>query len=427
MCKLEYYGNCDEETKDNEYCIFHKPDKNVDEAKEFYEKFLKRFKHKKEKIIDERLGNEIERERLVFEGEVNCRGYVFPENTEYSPIIPEYIEFPFYRAVFKRRADFEGATFEGDAYFERATFENDAMSIRTTFKGNAWFKGTTFKGDAWFEGATFKEYADFSRATFKWDAGFVGVVFEADAMFKGVTFGGDVWFEEAIFKGDTEFIEVTFGEDADFTKKKDDEKYKFYDELSFSGAEFRKIDIDIPSEWFKLPEAEAEACGVQRISYDKEGKKDDVDRMFLRERRSLRKARIMKAKEEEKEKKKNKFQGIKSKLKKKVELIKAYASSLMEYLLADLSCEYGTNWKRPVFLWIFFVLILFPIIYGLTNGVEVNSLFDYFYFSIVTATTIGYGDLHPIGIGKVFACVEAIFGTFMWAAFIAIFARKYMR
>ena len=81
MCKFERYGNCDEETKDQEYCIFHKPNKSEEEAREFYEKFLKKFKPKKEKIWDE--FEEEEKERLVFEegnymGKIDCSGYVFP-------------------------------------------------------------------------------------------------------------------------------------------------------------------------------------------------------------------------------------------------------------------------------------------------------------------------------------------------------------
>jgi len=36
----------------------------------------------------------------------------------------------------------------------------------------------------------------------------------------------------------------------------------------------------------------------------------------------------------------------------------------------------------------------------------------------VTVTTLGYGDFHPIGIGKIFASMEAI--SFMWAVYIAV-------
>jgi hypothetical protein len=44
------------------------------------------------------------------------------------------------------------------------------------------------------------------------------------------------------------------------------------------------------------------------------------------------------------------------------------------------------------------------------------------------AATPGYGGYKPVpGFYQNLASFEAIFGTFMWAAFIATFARKYMR
>ncbi|MFA4668618.1 ion channel [Pyrococcus kukulkanii] len=101
---------------------------------------------------------------------------------------------------------------------------------------------------------------------------------------------------------------------------------------------------------------------------------------------------------------------------------------LFEFFFADLTCKYGTDWKRPVFLWLTLVIFGFPVLYALTSSVTpINSSFDYMYFSIVTATTLGYGDLHPVGVGKVIASIEAIFGMFMWAVFLTVFARKYMR
>jgi hypothetical protein len=54
--------------------------------------------------------------------------------------------------------------------------------------------------------------------------------------------------------------------------------------------------------------------------------------------------------------------------------------------------------------------------------------YEYFYFSIVTAATPGYAGYTPAsGLYTLIAGAEAIFGTFMWAAFIATFARKWQR
>ena len=506
MCKLEEYGNCDEETREQEYCIFHKPDKNEIEAREFYKKFLERFRHRSEKVkIEESLGEKVII-RFVFEKDVNCAGYHFPE-------IPKDSNFSFEYAVFKGNAWFGGVTFKGNASFKGTVFEKYAEFDEATFEKNvnfggaifnnrAWFRCATFKGSAnfWksifkhralfskvtFEedvifDATFEGYADFEGTTFKKRALFDETTFEGDAKFTEATFEGDLTFNNATFKRKTYFNSAEFKRNASFSETtfkgytsffgatfkgktqfraifegfavfgnstfEEDVSFdgtifqhlaifigRFYGRLNLSNTEFRRgVNIVVISEWFKLPEAEAEACRIKRISYEREGKKDDADRMFVRERRALRRAKIWQAKEQL-----GKLSGIKSKLKAIFELLKVWLISGFEYVIADFTCHYGTNWKRPVFLWLFTVLIFVPFVYSCLNGclhlnvvkgdsIEVKSLLDYIYFSIVTATTLGYGDFHPVGIGKAIASLEAIFGTFMWAVFLVVFSRKFMR
>ncbi len=121
----------------------------------------------------------------------------------------------------------------------------------------------------------------------------------------------------------------------------------------------------------------------------------------------------------------------------KLKAISTSLSAILEIILADLTCEYGTNWKRPILLWFLFVLVVFPLVYYVLPffGIETVSEMEnksldfpsYLYFSIVTATTLGYGDFHPVGIGRIFASLEALTGMLMWAIFLVVFARKYMR
>lgn len=103
-----------------------------------------------------------------------------------------------------------------------------------------------------------------------------------------------------------------------------------------------------------------------------------------------------------------------------------------DYIIEKL-CKYGTDW-RPIFIWWFAIIFLFAITYFCTGGLNyagtkqtVTYFWDTVYFSIITITTLGYGDIYPTGITKIFAGSEAIIGTFFWALFIMVVGRKYMR
>lgn len=50
-----------------------------------------------------------------------------------------------------------------------------------------------------------------------------------------------------------------------------------------------------------------------------------------------------------------------------------------------------------------------------------------FYFSVVTFTTVGYGDITPIGLSKLIAMFEAFGGVFIIPVFIIGLSRKYLR
>ena len=127
---------------------------------------------------------------------------------------------------------------------------------------------------------------------------------------------------------------------------------------------------------------------------------------------------------------------LKDSLNKAFEKIKAIFELIgvfVEWLLADVTCKYGTDWKRPIYLWlgvVFFCTVLFWIGNGIVRVDEsaASSFLESLYFSIVTITTLGYGDYRPKpGCFQFLAGFEATFGMFMWAIFIAVFARKYMR
>ncbi|WP_338470577.1 ion channel [Niallia sp. XMNu-256] len=90
------------------------------------------------------------------------------------------------------------------------------------------------------------------------------------------------------------------------------------------------------------------------------------------------------------------------------------------------------------FLYLAFVYITILIGFGLiyilleTKGYEVmveayplptESFFErletYIYFSAVTLFSVGYGDIAPIGVGRMIAMIEALIGYTIPAAFVA--------
>ncbi|WP_167885164.1 MULTISPECIES: potassium channel family protein [unclassified Thermococcus] len=197
-------------------------------------------------------------------------------------------------------------------------------------------------------------------------------------------------------------------------------KVRFYSDITWNLTVLPNLVAELDVEGFILleechfnnPYIEEIFYRLARTSWEKNGDKDKADEYYYKEMVAKRKQRMMAYR----------------KGRKKILLIEPY----VEWLLADLTCKYGTTWKRPIVIWIITVNVVFPIIFYLTksvegSGVPLKSFLDYVYFSIVTATTLGYGDLHPIGIGRILASSEAIFGMFMWAVLLTVFARKYMR
>ena len=70
-----------------------------------------------------------------------------------------------------------------------------------------------------------------------------------------------------------------------------------------------------------------------------------------------------------------------------------------------------------------------PIIFDM-NASWWNNLVAYgncLYFSIITYTTVGFGDITPMSAAKPLAALEAMSGNFMMALFVVVFVRKLAR
>ncbi len=110
--------------------------------------------------------------------------------------------------------------------------------------------------------------------------------------------------------------------------------------------------------------------------------------------------------------------------------------------LVDLTCGYGENPVR-VILFSLSIIFSFALVYflfgirGPEHKIQYNPhisvfsniyfLLETLYFSVVTFTTLGYGDISPIGITRFFATFEAFIGSFSLALFVVVFVKKMTR
>jgi len=108
----------------------------------------------------------------------------------------------------------------------------------------------------------------------------------------------------------------------------------------------------------------------------------------------------------------------------------------------DFLCGYGEKPIRvTVFSWL--VIILFTVIYFFTGVVSdgesiqynlnvglhenIQAMLTCLYYSVVTFTTLGYGDIVPMGLSRFWAATEALIGSFTLAVFVVVFVKKMTR
>ena len=83
-----------------------------------------------------------------------------------------------------------------------------------------------------------------------------------------------------------------------------------------------------------------------------------------------------------------------------------------------------------IVIWYIGFIIFFGIVYCLfldqpfADKVD-NSCVNSLYFSAITMTTIGYGDIEPVGYTRIWAAIEGILGVFLGGAFLVALTRRY--
>jgi len=295
------------------------------------------------------------------------------ENRPRTPISADWI---LKRIQDEKEVRLRNAIIEGDIDLDKLDLPTESIEQTELRKKMAWAEDVKIvQSSIKITNSTIQGRLDFSDLTFKRDTRFDGVTFSEGAGFKEATFSGDTGFKEATFKREAEF----------------------------DGSKFEGDVLTFRNATFILAQSQEKACRKAKNVLEKNGDREEAGYHFYREMEGKRKQ-------------------------------KPWYLRYPEYVFIQLIFGYGVHPLRLWACWIGFV-VLFAVVYWFGHGIDAvasqlqgdATLKDYIWFSIATAVTPGYAGYKPTTDFKLVAGLEAIFGTFMWASFIATFARKYMR
>ena len=119
--------------------------------------------------------------------------------------------------------------------------------------------------------------------------------------------------------------------------------------------------------------------------------------------------------------------------------MRPFSGEWMWSKLVDMLCGYGESSARIISFSLSVIVISAAfyffigvhdsngmLIFNAQNSVEKNVLYflECLYFSVITFTTTGYGDISPVGISRLIAAIEAFIGAFAISLFVVVFMRK---
>ena len=358
--------------------------------------------------------------------------------------------------VFADVADFTGASFMREVDYTGVQFARNSIFDRSVFRELAWFRNVCFG-----------QYASFLEARFHGRVIVEEATFAGRANFSGCEFGEDVLFRHTQFARDAFFLESKFAKGGEFGDAKIDGLVNFGSaeverDLSFNGAQFGdegRLDLThvrlSPGAHIELTMDGLKNRGRPLLRSEDSQQQADLDSAAVQYTMLRDNFRALPTRTDEEE-------------------------DLCHYRAMDLRRR-ASDWRWPVrFLdWFFFkscwgygvyplrivltvaaVILGFGGIYQLGAGQETmkgycatpfdapsageshtnappsgggveseecDTEFHPLYFSVITFTTIGYGDYAPRGWVRWVAGAEGFLGLFLMAVFTVSFARKFIR
>jgi len=392
----------------------------------------------------------------VFHSDVNLRNASFSGPTNFA------------EARFPELVELHGTTFEDKVIFDDVHFRGPAHITGARFGGEALFRGTIFGDEALFEDTALGPLTKFDHARFVGDTRFDRVTVEGELYFGYAEFDKYSFFIEVVCEGQANFSFAEFRNYADFTRSTWNdmnmtdvifEKRGCFDGAvlkagTFEDAELRHVtfrDVDLSNVFTtgaSLEEAYMAEARWGQLERGPLGKKVVVKEETIAEEEGTRDSikRAEAAHRNLKESYKNEgdysmagefFIREMDLRTRALKMDKEY-SGFMASKLVSVLCGYGERPARVIFWWLAFVFI-FAVIYfsgqliapagpGKIEYDTWNGFLTCLYFSVVTFTTLGFGDIQPsTDAGRAVAGVEAFTGAFMIALFVLVLGRKMIR
>ncbi len=312
---------------------------------------------------------------------------------------------------------FDKCIFEENAVFAGPWSEPDSLVVQ--FKADVIFNSSAFKAQARFRNAVFHGTAGFDGCTFGGVVTFKNAIFHGDAKFRTAIFNGYFLCGSAVFNSSARFTNTHFVKGANFSQ------VRFYDQTDFGGVYsssravpvydsvfFARHHLGDDEGFWRFVKQSAQEAGYYRLAGE----------CFYNERC----ASFW-----------HKFCGADysdlTTLKKLTRLLLG-VRLLPELIFGRLLFGYG---ERPIRVLVASALIIIfcAFFYSLPGslvyraGPTQPSFWQGLYFSTITFTTLGYGDLYPAadGLYRAVAMAEAVAGGCLMALFVVCLAKRFSR
>ncbi|MBN1124537.1 MAG: potassium channel family protein [Sedimentisphaerales bacterium] len=366
-------------------------------------------------------GEEIKLDRCTISGELDLNRLFVKEEDFDTSALSIRLEGVRRTITLSMPIAMNSCTFENDVFFAPPWDRPGELSV--IFQREIVFNSSRFSGQARFSGAIFNRIGSFDGCTFDRVSCFRGAHFVGRGMFRTVTFDGYGLFNGAVFEHEAFFNNTCFSKGGNFTR------VFFKGRTDFAGVYSRSKSVPIyesvrflrksygddESFWRFIKQASQEA-GYYQLAGES----------FYNERCSAFWRR---------------FRGLGYDELPTWRKILRWISGvrlLPEFVLGRLLFGYG---ERPIRVLLaslsvilvcgFFYASPYAAVHGRgAQAVERLSLMDGMYFSTITFTTLGFGDLYPEGtnlLTRSMAMGEAISGACLMSLFVVCLSKRYSR